>query len=116
MAKLWDKGFSVDEKIEKFTVGKDRELDLFLAPYDIEGTMAHIVMLESVGLLKKEELELLLRELKSLHELAEKGEFIIEDGVEDVHSQVEFMLTKNLGEIGKKVLNYMKIYTINKSI
>lgn len=103
MAKLWDKGFSVDEKIEKFTVGKDRELDLFLAPYDIEGTMAHIVMLESVGLLKKEELELLLRELKSLHELAEKGEFIIEDGVEDVHSQVEFMLTKNLGEIGKKV-------------
>ena len=103
MAKLWDKGFSVDEKIEKFTVGKDRELDLFLAPYDIEGTMAHIVMLESVGLLKKEELGLLLRELKSLHELAEKGEFIIEDGVEDVHSQVEFMLTKNLGEIGKKV-------------
>lgn len=103
MAKLWDKGFSVDEKIEKFTVGKDRELDIFLAPYDIEGTMAHITMLESVGLLAKDELDSLLKELESLHEMALRGEFVIEDGVEDVHSQVEFMLTKKLGEMGKKV-------------
>ena len=103
MAKLWDKGFSVDEKIEKFTVGKDRELDIFLAPYDIEGTMAHITMLESVGLLAKDELDPLLKELESLHEMARRGEFVIEDGVEDVHSQVEFMLTKKLGEMGKKV-------------
>lgn len=103
MAKLWDKGFSVDEKIEKFTVGKDRVLDIFLAPYDIEGTMAHITMLESVGLLAKDELDPLLKELESLHEMALRGEFVIEDGVEDVHSQVEFILTKKLGEMGKKV-------------
>lgn len=101
--KLWDKGFSVDEKIEKFTVGKDRELDLYLAEYDIMGTMAHIRMLESVGLLKKEELDPLLAELEKLLQIAKEGNFIIEDGVEDVHSQVELMLTRTLGDIGKKV-------------
>lgn len=103
MAKLWDKGFSVDEKIEKFTVGKDRELDIYLAQHDILGTMAHITMLQSVGLLQEDELKHLLEELKFLYLIAEKGEFTIDEGVEDIHSQVEFLLTKKLGDIGKKV-------------
>ncbi len=102
-SKLWDKGFSVDEKIDKFTVGMDRELDLFLAPYDILGTMAHITMLESVGLLGKDELDALLPELKALYAKALAGGFEIEPGVEDVHSQVEFLLTAKLGDLGKKV-------------
>ncbi|MBR1576489.1 MAG: argininosuccinate lyase [Bacteroidales bacterium] len=102
-SKLWDKGFSLDEKIEKFTVGQDRVLDLALAPYDILGTMAHITMLESRGLLAPDELPLLLAELKALHARAAAGEFVIEDGIEDVHSQVELMLTRKLGDLGKKV-------------
>ena len=103
MAKLWDKGFSVNEKIDKFTVGMDRELDLYLAQYDILGTMAHITMLQSVGLLEKSELDVLLAELRSLYAKAEAGEFTIDPDVEDVHSQVELMLTEKLGELGKKV-------------
>ncbi len=101
--KLWDKGYSVDERIDKFTVGLDREMDLHLAPFDIMGTMAHITMLESVGLLQKDELVALLAELKDLYNIAIKGEFVIEDNIEDVHSQVELMLTRRLGDIGKKV-------------
>ena len=101
--KLWDKGYTVDEKIDEFTVGNDRVLDLSLAPYDIMGTMAHITMLESVGLLSKEDLDALLPELKAIYAKAEAGEFEIEDGIEDVHSQVELMLTRKLGDIGKKV-------------
>ncbi|MCQ2165868.1 MAG: argininosuccinate lyase [Bacteroidales bacterium] len=103
MAKLWDKGFNVNEKIERFTVGKDRELDLYLAPWDILGTMAHITMLQSVGLLGKDELDILLAELKILYKDACKGDFTIGEGVEDVHSQVELTLTGKLGDIGKKV-------------
>jgi argininosuccinate lyase len=101
--KLWDKGFKEDERIDRFTVGRDREMDLYLAPYDIMGTMAHITMLESVGLLQKSELDLLLPELKSLYKEAVDGRFVIEDNIEDVHSQVELMLTRKLGDIGKKV-------------
>ena len=101
--KLWDKGYTVDEKIDEFTVGNDRVLDLSLAPYDIMGTMAHITMLESVGLLSKEDLDALLPELKAIYAKAEAGEFEIEEGIEDVHSQVELMLTRKLGDIGKKV-------------
>lgn len=101
--KLWDKGFTEDEKIDKFTVGHDREMDLYLAQYDILGTMAHITMLESVGLLEKSELDVLLKELKALYKEASEGKFVIEDDVEDVHSQVELMLTRKLGDIGKKV-------------
>lgn len=103
MAKLWDKGFSVDGKIDAFTVGMDRELDLHLAPYDILGTMAHITMLESRGLLAADELGPLLAELKSLYNTALAGEFVIEPDIEDVHSQVELMLTRKLGALGKKV-------------
>lgn len=101
--KLWDKGFSLDERIENFTIGMDKELDLLLAPYDILGTMAHITMLESVGLMQKDELQQLLEELKALHALAVKGELVIEEGIEDIHSQVELMLTRKLGDLGKKV-------------
>ncbi len=101
--KLWDKGIQVNKKVESFTVGKDREMDLYLAPFDVLGTMAHITMLESVGLLHKEELQQLLSELKNIYSDTVSGNFKIEDGVEDVHSQVEMMLTDRLGDIGKKV-------------
>ena len=101
--KLWDKGYDEDALIDAFTVGHDRELDLELAPYDILGTMAHITMLESAGLLTKAELELLLPELRALYSLASEGKFEIDPDVEDVHSQVELLLTRSLGDIGKKV-------------
>ena len=101
--KLWEKGIPVNKAIEEFTVGKDRELDLYLAPYDILGSMAHIIMLESVGLIEKNELPVLLEELKKLYQIAIDKKFVIEDGVEDVHSQVEFMLTQKLGDLGKKI-------------
>lgn len=101
--KLWDKGISVDKEIERFTVGKDREMDLYLAKADVLGSMAHITMLESVGLLEKNELTILLQELRSIYDIIEQGEFIIEEGVEDVHSQVELMLTRKVGDAGKKI-------------
>ena len=101
--KLWDKGYSIDTAIENFTVGKDKELDLLLATHDILGTMAHVTMLEHVGLLSKEDLAVLLPALRALYQEAESGNFVIEDGIEDVHSQVELMLTRQLGEVGKKV-------------
>lgn len=101
--KLWSKGFEPDKMIEEFTVGRDRELDLKLARYDVEGSKAHITMLESIGLLTADELQLLLTELDNIANQIERGEFTIEPGVEDVHSQVEFMLTERLGDIGKKI-------------
>ncbi|MCD7976885.1 MAG: argininosuccinate lyase [Tannerellaceae bacterium] len=101
--KLWEKNVKVDQEVEIFTVGKDREMDLYLAKYDVLGSMAHITMLESIGLLTKEELVQLLAELKKIYSIAEKGEFVIEEGVEDVHSQVELMLTRSLGDTGKKI-------------
>jgi len=101
--KLWEKGIPVNKAIEEFTVGKDRELDLYLAPFDILGSMAHVTMLESVGLIEKNELPVLLGELKKLYQLAIDKKFVIEEGVEDVHSQVEFLLTKELGDLGKKI-------------
>jgi argininosuccinate lyase len=101
--KLWDKGKPTNQEIEKYTVGKDREMDLYLAKHDVLGSMAHIIMLESVGLISKEELPILLSALKEIYTLAENGKFVIEDGVEDVHSQVEMLLTRSLGDIGKKI-------------
>ena len=101
--KLWEKNVQVDKEVEAFTVGKDREMDLYLARYDVLGSMAHITMLESIGLLTKEELDLLLTELKKIYQLASNGQFVIEEGVEDVHSQVELLLTRALGDIGKKI-------------
>src|SRR5690606_29299322 len=101
--KLWDKGKPVNKKIEDFTVGRDRELDAELAEFDILGSMAHIIMLESVGLLKREELDLLLAELRKLYRIAGTEGIRIEEGIEDIHSQVELMLTRALGDVGKKI-------------
>ena len=101
--KLWEKSVQVNEEIDRFTVGRDRELDLYLAKHDVLGSMAHITMLESIGLLTADELQVLLKELKNIYASAERGEFVIEDGIEDVHSQVELMLTRKLGDIGKKI-------------
>ena len=101
--KLWEKNVKVDASIDLFTVGRDREMDLYLARYDILGSIAHITMLESIGLLTREELDKLTQELRNIYAIAEKGDFLIEDGVEDVHSQVELMLTRSLGDIGKKI-------------
>ena len=101
--KLWEKNVQVDQEVDTFTVGKDREMDLYLAKYDVLGSMAHITMLESIGLLTKKELEVLLRELKAIYKIADENQFVIEEGVEDVHSQVELMLTRRLGDTGKKI-------------
>lgn len=121
MKKLWEKTTSVDQDIERFTIGKDPEMDCFLAKYDVLGSMAHCIMLESIGLLSSEELKNILSELRKIYTLIEKGDFIIDKGVEDVHSQVEIYLTKSLGDTGKKihsgrsrndqVLLDMKLYT-----
>ena len=101
--KLWEKSVEINRDIERFTVGRDREMDLYLAKYDVLGSMAHITMLESIGLLKAEELKLLLAEMRNIYAEAEAGRFTIEEGVEDVHSQVELMLTRRLGDMGKKI-------------
>ncbi len=101
--KLWDKSTQINNLIEVYTIGRDREMDVFLAKYDVLGSIAHIIMLESVGLLQTDELKALLKELKNIYRLADVGKFIIEDGVEDVHSQVEMMLTQKLGDFGKKI-------------
>jgi len=91
------------DEIERFTIGRDREMDLYLAPYDVLGSMAHITMLESIGLLAKDELDVLLKELRNIYDTTQDGSFVIEEGVEDVHSQVELMLTRKLGDVGKKI-------------
>ena len=101
--KLWEKNFEINKEIERFTVGRDRDMDLYLAKYDVLGSMAHITMLESIGLLTKEELTALLAELRNIYAVCESGDFVIEDDVEDVHSQVELMLTRKLGDMGKKI-------------
>ena len=101
--KLWEKNFEINKEIERFTVGRDREMDMYLAKYDVLGSMAHITMLESIGLLEKDELTQLLVELKNIYKACERGEFVIEDDVEDVHSQVEMLLTRKLGDMGKKI-------------
>ena len=101
--KLWEKNFEINKEIERFTVGRDREMDMYLAKYDVLGSMAHITMLESIGLLEKDELVQLLAELKNIYLACENGDFVIEDDVEDVHSQVEMLLTRKLGDMGKKI-------------
>lgn len=101
--KLWQKDTSVDKSIERYTVGRDQEMDLYLAKYDVLGSMAHITMLAQVGLLPQDELPILLTELKAIYKEADEGKFVIEEGVEDVHSQVELMLTRKLGDLGKKI-------------
>ncbi|GHT67756.1 argininosuccinate lyase [Bacteroidia bacterium] len=101
--KLWEKNIKIDKEIEKFTIGKDREMDLYLAKADVLGSMAHITMLESIGLLTGDELQTLLSELRAIYRTILSGEFVIEEGVEDVHSQVELLLTREVGDTGKKI-------------
>ncbi|MEL6923742.1 MAG: argininosuccinate lyase [Bacteroidota bacterium] len=101
--KLWEKSYGIDQLIENFTVGQDRELDLYLAAYDVLGNMAHAHMLCEVGLLTADENKQLQKGLKALYKQATDGSFIIEDGIEDVHSQVEMLLTKTYGSAGKKI-------------
>lgn len=101
--KLWQKDYTVHADIEAFTVGRDREMDLYLAKYDVLGSLAHIKMLESIGLLTSEELQQLIPALQEIYKKAEQGDFVIEEGVEDVHSQVELLLTRELGDVGKKI-------------
>ncbi len=101
--KLWEKSVQVDKAIELFTVGRDREMDVFLAPYDVLGSMAHITMLESIGLITPQELDMLLAELRLIYPTTLSPDFVIEEGVEDIHSQIELMLTRKLGDVGKKI-------------
>lgn len=101
--KLWEKNVQVTDEIDRFTVGHDRELDRYLAKYDVLGSMAHVTMLHHIGLIADEELPVLLAELKQIYQRAATGDFVIEDDIEDVHSQVELMLTRRLGDVGKKI-------------
>ncbi|WP_297691116.1 argininosuccinate lyase [uncultured Eudoraea sp.] len=101
--KLWDKGYSTDKKIDHFTVGNDRELDMVLAKYDIEASIAHAKMLGKIGLLTREETHALVQELQNIALSIKEGNFIIEDSFEDVHSKIEFILTERLGDTGKKI-------------
>lgn len=101
--KLWEKSVKIDKDIERYTIGRDREMDLYLAPFDVLGSMAHITMLESIGLLEAEELKVLLAEMRNIYADAVAGNFEIEEGIEDVHSEVELILTRRLGDIGKKI-------------
>jgi argininosuccinate lyase len=101
--KLWQKDKTSLKEVEKFTVGKDQEMDLYLARFDVLGSLAHITMLESIGLLEKKELAALSAELKNIYKQIEGGTFKVEEGVEDIHSQVELELTKKLGDVGKKI-------------
>lgn len=101
--KLWEKNISVDNDVEAYTVGRDREMDLYLAPFDVLGSIAHISMLNSINLISDDELTILTDALRDIFNSISCGDFIIEDGVEDVHSQVELLLTRRLGDIGKKI-------------
>ena len=101
--KLWQKNIQSLKSVEKFTVGNDRELDIYLAPFDVLGSLAHVKMLGSIGLLSSDELAQLEVELKNIYQLIQKGNFKLDDGVEDIHSQVELMLTQKLGDVGKKI-------------
>ena len=101
--KLWDKGFSIDKQIEQFTVGNDREIDMHIATYDVQASLAHAIMLQSIGIITASELQDLKKGLKELADSIENGTFVIENSFEDVHSKIEYELTKKLGEVGKKI-------------
>ena len=101
--KLWQKDKASLQEVENFTVGKDREMDMYLAAFDVLGSLAHTEMLESVGLLTKDELSQLQKELKNIYQQIQKGEFKLQEVVEDIHSQIELLLTQKLGDTGKKI-------------
>src|SRR6187455_2206834 len=100
--KLWQKDKTSLKEVENFTVGNDRALDIYLAPFDVLGSLAHTQMLESVGLLTGDELSSLQAALKDIYHLIQKGNFTLDEGVEDIHSQVELMLTQRLGDVEKR--------------
>ncbi len=102
-SKLWEKNIQLNHDVETYTIGRDREMDMYLACYDVLGSLAHITMLQSIGLLTADELTTLTAELRKIHQEIADGKFIIEDGIEDVHSEVELLLTQRLGNIGKKI-------------
>lgn len=102
-SKLWEKSVTVNHDVETYTVGRDREMDMYLAKYDVLGSLAHITMLQTIGLLTADELNLLTAELRNIYAEIEAGQFEIEEGIEDVHSEVELLLTKRLGDVGKKI-------------
>ncbi|HAN39289.1 MAG TPA: argininosuccinate lyase, partial [Chitinophagaceae bacterium] len=101
--KLWQKNTNALASVDAFTVGNDRKMDLYLAPYDVLGSIAHITMLQRIGLLTNEELEILRNALRQIHTQIVAGNFTIADDVEDVHSQIELLLTSQLGDVGKKI-------------
>ena len=101
--KLWQKDKGALQSVEHFTVGNDRNLDIYLAPFDVLGSLAHTKMLASVGLLTSDELVVLEIELKNIYQIIQQGNFVLDEGVEDIHSQVELMLNQKLGDIGKKI-------------
>lgn len=101
--KLWQKDKTALKTVEKFTIGKDQDMDMFLAPFDVLGSLAHINMLEQVGLLNQSELTKLTEALRNIYKQIKEGKFTVEEGIEDIHSQVEFELTKSLGDVGKKI-------------
>ncbi len=101
--KLWDKGYDIDGFTELFTIGKDRELDVMLAGTDVIGNLAHLKMLHTVGLVNEAEYKSLQRALVDIHGMVERGEFVIEEGIEDVHSQIELLLVRECGDAGKKI-------------
>ena len=101
--KLWSKNIEADKAVEDFTVGRDRQMDMYLAQADVLGSLAHTRMLATIGLLTQEELNDIQRELKSIYHDIIEGRFTINEGIEDVHSQVEFLLTERIGDTGKKI-------------
>src|ERR1700755_1209224 len=103
MSKLWQKTTNVNQLVEDFTVGRDREFDQQMAAFDVLGSLAHTQMLQSIGLMSADDLALVQQELKSIYADIAKSGFVIEDGVEDVHSQIELLLTRRIGEAGKKI-------------
>ena len=106
--KLWDKGISIDKKIEQFTVGNDREIDLHIAKYDVQASLAHAIMLESIGIISSEELQQLKNGLHAIAETIKNGTLVIEESFEDVHSKIEYELTKTLGDVGKKFIQHVQ--------
>lgn len=110
-SKLWEKNVTVNTDVETYTVGRDREMDMYLARFDVLGSLAHITMLQSVELLTKEELDILTAELRDIYAIIEKGDFAIEPDVEDVHSQVELMLTRRLGDTGRRYTQAVRATT-----
>ena len=102
-SKLWEKSVKVNHDVETYTIGLDREMDLYLAPYDVIGSLAHTTMLETIGLIAPDELKIIRKELISIYHDIQNGKFTIDEGIEDVHSQIEFLLTERIGDIGKKI-------------